>query len=83
MLYICTASRRVIFNLPPHLDSHAFIRGFLQFVARCGCPNNVISDGGRNFVSDATQTFIHRFGVDWRVNLNRGMVGFLRGWFAV
>ena len=59
-LYTCAASRAVILDLTPHLDSHSYRRG---------CLSNVISDGGRNFVSDETQTFVHSLGVDWKVNL--------------
>ena len=80
-LYICAASRAVILDLTPHLDSHSLIRNFQRFVARRGYPSNVISDGGRNFVSDETQSFVQGLGVDWRVNLPLAPWhgGFLRG----
>ena len=68
-LYTCAASRAVILDLVPQLDSHSFIRSFRRFVARRGCLSNVISDGERNFVLGETQTFAHNLGVDWRVNL--------------
>lgn len=68
-LYTCAASRAIILDLVPHLNSHSFIRSFRRFVARRGCPSNVISDGGKNFVSLETQTFVHKLGVDWKVNL--------------
>ena len=66
-LYTCAASRAVILNLTRHIDSHSFVRSFRLFIARCGCPSNVISDSGRNFILD--ETFIHSLGVDWKVNL--------------
>lgn len=68
-MYTCEASRAVIFDLIPQLDSHTFIRSFRRFFARRGCPSNIISDGGRNFVFDETQTFVHSLGVHWKVNL--------------
>ena len=68
-LNTCAASRAVILDLVPHLDSHSFIGSLRRFVVRRGCPSNVISDGERNFVSGETQTFAHSLGVDWRVNL--------------
>ena len=66
-LYTCAASRAVILNLTRHIDSHSFVRSFRLFIVRCGCPSNVISDSGRNFILD--ETFIHSLGVDWKVNL--------------
>ena len=67
--YTCATSRAVILDLTPHLDSYSFIRRFWRFVARLGCPCSVISDGGRNFVLDETQTLVYTLGADWRVNL--------------
>ena len=54
-LCTCAVSGAVILDLTPHLDSHSFTRSFQRFVARRGCPSNVIFGGGRNFVSDETQ----------------------------
>ena len=68
-LYTFAASCAVILDLIPHLDSDSFIRSFRRFIARRGCPSNVMSDGGRNVVSNQTQTLVHILGVDWRVNL--------------
>ena len=53
-LYTCAASRAVILDLTPHMDAHSFIRSFRRFLARRGCPSNVISDNGKNFVSEQT-----------------------------
>ena len=61
-LYTCAASRAVILNLTRHIDSHSFVRSFRLFIVRCGCPSNVISDSGRNFILD--ETFIHSLGVE-------------------
>ena len=68
-LFTCAASRAIILDLVPGLDAHSFIKCFRRFVSRRGCPNFVISDGGKNFVSVETQNFVSKMGVDWRVNL--------------
>ena len=68
-LITCAASRAIILDLVPGLDAHSFIKCFRRFVSRKGCPNFVISDGGKNFVSVETQNFVNNMGVDWRVNL--------------
>ena len=70
-LYTCAASRAVvILDLTPHLDSHSFInKVFEGSLLDVVVQSKVISDVARNFVSDETQTFVHSFGADWRMNL--------------
>ena len=47
-----------------------FIKSFKRFVSRMGVPNNVISDGGRNFVSVESQEFVNGLGVNWVRNMS-------------
>ena len=68
-LFTCAASREIILDLVPGLDAHSFIKCFRRLISRRGCPNFVISDGGKNFASVETQNFVSNMGVDWRVNL--------------
>ena len=49
-LYTCTASRAICLDLVPNMNSASFIRSFKRFISRYGCPDNVISDNGSNFV---------------------------------
>ena len=52
-------------DVVPHIDSRRFV-SFRPFVSRRGCPSVVISDNGRNFVSNETAEFVNGLGVDWR-----------------
>ena len=47
-----------------------FIKSFKRFVSRMGVPNNIISDGGRNFVSVESQEFVNGLGVNWVRNMS-------------
>ena len=38
-------------------------------IARRGCPNNKISDNGKNFISDETQAFATNLEINWDLNL--------------
>lgn len=68
-LYTCASSRAILLDLVPDIGSTSFIRSFRRMIARRGCPNNVISDNGSNFISTETQTFITSLGVDWDLNI--------------
>ena len=80
-LYTCAASQAIILDIVHTWTHHSFIKSFRRFVSRRGCPSNVISDGGKKFVSVETQEFVSRLGVEWKVNLPlaHGMEGFLKG----
>ena len=56
-------------DLVPSLDSVSFIRSFCSFISRRGCPSNVISDNGKNFVSVETKRVVSSTGVNWITNL--------------
>ena len=46
---MCAISRAIILDLTPGIDpSVSRIKGF---VSRPGCPSNIISDNGKNFIS--------------------------------
>ena len=68
-LYTCAASHGMILDPTPGLDSHSFTKSFHRFTSRRGCPSNVISDSGKNFVSVGTKEFVSNMGVDWKANL--------------
>ena len=38
-------------------------------IPRKGCPNNVISDIGKNFISDETQSFATNLEINWDLDL--------------
>ena len=68
-LYACAGTRGVILVVVPHIDSTSFIKIFRRFISRWGCPSVMISDDGRNFVSNETVEFVNGLGVDWRLNM--------------
>ena len=68
-LYTCAGTRGVILDVVPHIHSSSLIKSFRRFVSRRGCPSVMISDNGRNFVSNETVEFVNGLGVDWRLNM--------------
>ena len=50
-LYICASTRNIILDVVPSLSTESFIRSFRRFISRRGCPDNMISDNCKNFVS--------------------------------
>ena len=67
--YTCAATRGVILDVVPHINSSSFIKGFKRFVSRRGCPSVMISDNGRNFALNETVEFVNGLGVDWKLNM--------------
>ena len=50
--YTCAWTRAILLDLVPRPDSTSFINSFCRMIARRRCPNNIISDNGKNFISD-------------------------------
>ena len=57
-LYTRAASGAICIDLIPNMNSASFIRIFRRFVLGYGCPDNVISDNGSDFVSDDSRNFV-------------------------
>ena len=51
------------------LDASIFTQSIRMFISRNGCPTYIISDGGGNFISTDTQTFISQLSMEWNFNL--------------
>ena len=68
-LYTCAASRAICLDLVPNMNSASFIRSFKRFILRYGCPDNVISDNGSNFVSEDSRNFVASRFIEWHLNL--------------
>ena len=66
---MCAGTRGVIVDVVPHIDSTSFIKSFRRFISRRGGPSVIISDNGRNFVSNEKVEFVNGLGVDWRLNM--------------
>ena len=50
-LYTCASTRGIILDLVPDTSSKQFISSFRRFIARRGCPNEMLSDNGTAFNS--------------------------------
>ena len=50
--YTCAWTRAILLDLVPRPDSTSFINSFCRMIARRRCPNNIISDNGKNFNYD-------------------------------
>ena len=68
-LYTCALTRNIILDVVPSLSVESFIRSFRCFMSRRGCPDNIISDNGKNFVSKDSQNFLSNLNVGWLFNL--------------
>ena len=56
-------------DLVPNMNSASFIRSFKRFSSRYGCPDNVISDNGSNFVSADSRNFVASRFIKLQLNL--------------
>ena len=68
-LYTCAASRAIILDLTPGMDSSVLKRSIKRFINCRGCLSNIISGNGKNFISQETGKFITSIGIEWHFNL--------------
>ena len=50
-LYACAETLGIVLDIVPFIDWNSFIESLRRFITRRGCPSDIISDCGRNFVS--------------------------------
>ena len=50
-LYTCASARNIILDDFPSLSGESLIRSFRRFISRRGCPDNIVSDNGKNLGS--------------------------------
>ena len=63
-LYTCASTTAILLDLVSRLNSTSFINSFHRMIARRGCQNNIISDNGKNFISDETQLLVTNLGIN-------------------
>ena len=70
VLFTCSTSRAVILDLVEDNSSKNFINSIKKFIARIGCPKNIVSDYGKVFTSQENQSFCSEQGITWNFNLD-------------
>ena len=70
VLFTGSTSRAVILDLVEDNTSKNFINSIKKFIARRGCPKNIVSDNGKVFTSQENQSFCAEQGITWKFNLD-------------
>ena len=70
VLFTCSASRAVMLDLVEDNASKNFINSIKKFIARRGCPKNIVSDNGKVFTSQENQSFWVKQGITWKFNVD-------------
>ena len=83
-LFTCTSTRAVHLKLCRDLSSAEFQRALKEFIARRGCPQNLVSDQGKTFVASGQwlstvtlkkdhnlPSYIGALNITWKFNLAR------------
>ena len=69
VLHTCASTRGVVLELVLVASSKNFVYGFRKFIARRGCPGEVLCDNGTVFTSQETQEFASNRNISWKFNL--------------
>ena len=69
VLYICASTRGVILELVPDASSKNFVYSFRKFIARTGCPGELLSNNRTVFTSQKTQKFASNRNISWKFSL--------------
>ena len=69
-LFTCRTSRAVTFDLVEDNTIKNFIDSIKEFIARRGCPKNIVSDNRKVFKSQENQSFCAEQGITWKFNLD-------------
>ena len=71
LLYTCAASRGVLLDLVPDTSAKEVIDSLKRFIARRGCPKEILSDRGSGFVASETQAFATERNIKWSFSLTK------------
>ena len=71
VIYTCDSTRAIILDVVHNYHSSTFINCFKRFKAKRGCPSTVISDNGKTFISEYTQTFVSNHFINWKFNVEK------------
>ena len=70
VLFICSTSGTVILDLVEDNTSKNFINSIKKFIARRGCPKNIVSYNGKVFTSQENKSFCAEQVITWKFNLD-------------
>ena len=70
VLFTCSTSRAVMLDLVEDNTSKNFINSIKKFIARRGCPKNIVSDNENLFTSQENKSFCAEQGLTWKFNLD-------------
>ena len=68
-LCISASTRNIMLDLIPNLSANSLKNCLKCFISRRGCPDNVISDNGSNFVAIEAQNRTSNLNMKWHYNL--------------
>ena len=68
-LYTFASTRGIILDLVQNTSSNQFISSFRRFIARRGCPYEMLSDNGTAVNSEETQTFSSERRIRWHFSI--------------
>ena len=68
-LYTCASTRGVILELVHNGSSKTFINSLIRFIARRGCPKEILTDNGSVFTAADTQRFAAERKIHWKFNI--------------
>ena len=71
LLYTCASTRGLVLDLVADTSAKEFIDSFRRFIARRGCPGEMLSDNGSAFIAEETQTFVGERNVKWYFSLTQ------------
>ena len=71
VIYTCASTRAIILDVVHNYHSSTFINCFKRVIAKRGCPSTVISDNGKTFISEDTQTFVSNHFINWKFNVKK------------
>ena len=71
LLYTCASSRGIILDLVPDTSSKEVVNSLKRFIARRGCPQEILSDNGSAFSATETQRFASDRSINWKYSLTK------------
>ena len=69
LIYTCASTRGIILDLVPDTSSKEVVNSLKRFIARRGCPQEVLSDPGSAFTAKETKRFATDRNVRWKYSL--------------